>query len=427
MRSETEHVAVIGLGYVGLPLAVEFCKSGLGVTGIDVDRQRLAKLEERESYIQDVPDKEIETCLGTGRFQLTHEYESLAQADAMIICVPTPLRQTKDPDMSYVVDAAERISPHLRRGQLVILESTVYPGATEELIQPLLERSGLTVGRDFNLAFSPERVDPGNRKFALRDIPKVIGGVTPACTERAKCLYQSIFNRVLTVGSPREAEMAKLLENTFRAVNIGLINELALMAHKMGISIWSVIDAAATKPFGFMAFYPGPGLGGHCIPLDPFYLSWKAKSYGADARFIELAGEVNGKMPAYVVTRIMELLNGAGKPLKDSQILIVGVAYKSDIDDLRESPALDVIELLEERGAHVSYHDPYVPEFTEGGRARKSQELTPKLLAQQDCAVIVTGHAVVDYALIAQHAPLVFDTRNATRALQGRFSNIEVL
>jgi UDP-N-acetyl-D-glucosamine dehydrogenase len=427
MKKETEHVAVVGLGYVGLPLAVEFCKNGFAVTGIDVDRQRLTQLQGRESYIQDVPSEAIAACLKAGRFRVSDEYSALAPADAIIICVPTPLRKTKDPDMSYVVDAAERISPHLRRGQLVILESTVYPGATDELIQPILERSGLTAGRDFHLAFSPERVDPGNRRFALHEIPKVIGGLTPACTERAKHFYQAIFDRVLTVGSPREAEMAKLLENTFRAVNIGLINELALMAHKMNINIWSVIEAASTKPFGFMPFHPGPGLGGHCIPLDPFYLSWKAKSYGADARFIELAGEVNGKMPAHVVTRTMELLNRASKPLKGSRVLILGVAYKRDINDLRESPALDVIELLEEHGAHVTYSDPYVPEFQQGKKSYRSQELTKALLAQQDCVVIVTDHSAFDYAFIAEHTPLIFDTRNATREVQKRFSNIEVL
>lgn len=427
MTDKPERVAVIGLGYVGLPLAVAFCQNGFGVTGIDLDRQRLGRLEKGKSYIQDVSSEMIAQCLTSGRFQVSSEYQALSQAEAIIVCVPTPLRKTKDPDMSYVVDAAERISPHLRRGQLVILESTVYPGATEELIQPLLEQSGLVAGRQFHLAFSPERVDPGNHRFSLRQIPKVIGGLTPACSERAQRLYRAIFDRVLCVGSLKEAELTKLLENTFRSVNIGLINELALMAHKMGINIWSVIEAAATKPFGFMPFYPGPGLGGHCIPLDPFYLSWKAKSYGADARFIELAGEVNGKMPAYVVTRIMELLNQKGKPLRDAKILLLGVAYKRDINDLRESPALDIIDLLEERGALVSYHDPHVPKFAHRGRERRSAELGEKLLAGQDCVVIVTAHSAFDYEYIAEHASLIFDTRNATQALQGCFANIEVL
>ncbi|HED04341.1 MAG TPA: nucleotide sugar dehydrogenase [Candidatus Fraserbacteria bacterium] len=427
MTDKPERVAVIGLGYVGLPLAVAFCQNGFGVTGIDLDHQRLGQLEKGKSYIQDVSSETIADCLKSGRFRVSSEYQALSQAEAIIVCVPTPLRKTKDPDMSYVVDAAERISPHLRRGQLVILESTVYPGATEELIQPLLERPDLAAGREFHLAFSPERVDPGNRQFSLRQIPKVIGGLTPACAERAQQLYEAIFDRVLTVGSLKEAELTKLLENTFRSVNIGLINELALMAHKMGINIWSVIEAAATKPFGFMPFYPGPGLGGHCIPLDPFYLSWKAKSYGADARFIELAGEVNGKMPAYVVTRIMELLNQKGKLLRGAKLLILGVAYKRDINDLRESPALDIIDLLEERGAQVSYHDPHVPEFAHRGRERRSAELSEKLLARQDCVVIVTAHSAFDYGYIAEHTPLIFDTRNATQGLAGRFANIEVL
>ena len=418
-------VGVVGLGYVGLPLAVEFCKRGFAVYGVDKSEKKIEILRKGKSYIGDVSDEAVKSCIETGRFHVSIDYKVLAQAQAISICVPTPLRKTKDPDMSYVIDAAENIAKVLQRGQLIILESTVYPGATKELITPILERSGLKVGQDFYLAFSPERVDPGNKQYGIRGIPKIVGGVTEECTTKAGELYQQIFEHVIPMKA-KEAEMAKLVENTFRAVNIGLINELALVAHKMGINIWNVIEAAKTKPFGFMAFYPGPGLGGHCIPIDPFYLSWKAKTYRADTSFIELADRVNSQMPIYVVERVADLLNQEGKPLKGSKILLLGVAYKRDVNDIREAPALDIVGLLSQKGAEVSYNDPYVPHVEYLGREWRSQELDEKL-AVQDCVLIVTDHSDYDWEFIAQHAKLIFDTRNATAGIRDRFNNIHLL
>lgn len=420
-------IGVVGLGYVGLPLAIEFCKAGFHVYGVDKVAEKISLLRHGKSYIGDVSDTELRESLETGRFSVSADYETLKRARAISICVPTPLRKTKDPDMSYVIDAVENLACVLQRGQVVILESTVYPGATEELIAPILEKSGLKAGQDFYLAFSPERIDPGNKQYKLIDIPKIIGGVTPESTQKAAEIYGQVFKQIIPLGSAREAEMAKLLENTFRAVNIGLINELAIVAHKMGINIWNVIEAAKTKPFGFMAFYPGPGLGGHCIPIDPFYLSWKAKAYRADTSFIELADKVNSQMPAYVVERVTDLLNQEGKPVKGSKILVLGVAYKRDVNDIRESPALDIIGLLLKKGADVTYNDPYVLDFEYLGRHWVSEPLSERLLQIQDCVLIVTDHSVYDWDFVARHAKLIFDTRNATKEIRNRYKHIYLL
>ncbi|MFC2105529.1 nucleotide sugar dehydrogenase [Candidatus Bipolaricaulota bacterium] len=424
--NEKYAVGVVGLGYVGLPLAVAFCNQGLDVYGVDTSSEKIDLLRKGKTYIGDVSEAALKDCLETGRFHVSTDYDVLTNVQAISVCVPTPLRKTKDPDMSYVVDAAENISMILQRGQVVILESTVYPGATEELIAPILERSGLKVGKDFYLAFSPERVDPGNEQYGIREIPKVVGGCTDECTEKAVELYRRVFKQVIPMEA-KEAEMAKLVENTFRAVNIGLINELAVVAHKMGINIWNVIEAAKTKPFGFTAFYPGPGLGGHCIPIDPFYLSWKAKTYQADTSFIELAGKVNNKMPLYVVERVADLLNQVGKPLKGSKILILGAAYKRDVNDIRESPALDIIGLFVKKGSKVSYNDPHVPSFTYLGQHWKSLSVNEGLLKEQDCVIIVTAHSDYNWEFIARQARLIFDTRNATRGIRGITENIHLL
>jgi len=426
MSSENS-IGIVGLGYVGLPLAVEFCKQGFNVYGVDKILEKIELLRKGKSYIGDVSAEAVKSCIETGRLYVSTDYSVLTKVQAISICVPTPLRKTKDPDMSYVIEAAESIAKILQQEQLVILESTVYPGATEELIAPILEKSGLKVGKDFYLAFSPERVDPGNKHYGTRDIPKIVGGVTEECTKRAVELYKQVFEQVIPMNSAREAEMAKLLENTFRAVNIGLINELALVARKMGIDIWNVIEAAKTKPFGFMAFYPGPGLGGHCIPIDPFYLSWKAKAYRADTSFIELADKINSQMPVYVVERVADLLNQQGKPLKGSKILVLGVAYKRDVNDIRESPALDIIGLLSQKGALVSFNDPYVPSFDYLERHWESQPLSEELLKEQDCVIITTDHSNYNWEFIAQHAKLIFDTRNATKELRHGYKNIHLL
>ena len=419
-------VGIVGLGYVGLPLALAFCNRGFEVYGVDNSLEKIKSLQKGKSYIGDVDDVALKSCLETEKLRVSSSYSDLSKAQGISVCVPTPLRKTKDPDMSYVVDAAENISKILHTGQVIILESTVYPGATEELIAPILGKSGLKVGRDFYLAFSPERVDPGNKQYGIKDIPKIVGGVTEECSKRAADLYQQIFKQVITMGS-REAEMAKLLENTFRAVNIGLINELALVARKMGTNIWNVIDAAKTKPFGFMPFYPGPGLGGHCIPIDPFYLSWKAKTYRADTSFIELADKVNSQMPVYVVDRVADLLNQQGKPLKGSRIMVLGIAYKRDVNDIRESPALDIIGLLTKKGAEISFNDPYVPTFNYLEQHWKSQPLSKELLEEQDCVIIATDHSNYDWEFIAKNAKLIFDTRNATKGIRDKYRNIDLL
>ncbi|MFC2078691.1 nucleotide sugar dehydrogenase [Candidatus Bipolaricaulota bacterium] len=419
-------IGIVGLGYVGLPLAVEFCRHGFDVYGVDRSSEKIDLLRKGKTYIGDVSEAAVEECLNTGRFHVSTDCDVLAKVQAVSVCVPTPLRKTKDPDMSYVVDAAENITKILQPGQVIILESTVYPGATEELIAPILEKSGLKVGRNFYLAFSPERVDPGNEQYSMREIPKIVGGITEECTKRAVEFYQQVFKQVIPMKA-KEAEMAKLVENTFRAVNIGLINELALVAYKMGINIWNVIEAAKTKPFGFTAFYPGPGLGGHCIPIDPFYLSWKAKAYQADTSFIELAGKVNSQMPVHVIERVAELLNQIGKPLKGSKVLILGVAYKRDVNDIRESPALDIIGLLAKKGAKVSYNDPYVDGFAYLEQQWESQPLNEGLFKAQDCVIIVTDHSDYDWEFIVQHAKLIFDTRNATKEVPRSFSNTYLL
>lgn len=406
-------LATVGLGYVGLPLSVEFATAGLSVVGVDVNPQKVATIQRGDSYVRDVPRDRVSALVRSGFLSATTDFGVLEDQDAIIICVPTPLSKTKDPDLSLVVSATTEISRRLRPGQLVVLESTTYPGTTEELILPTLEESGLKVGDEFFLAFSPERVDPGNENWNTRNTPKIIGGTTPICTGIAEALYARAVEKVIPVSSTRTAEMVKLLENTFRSVNIGLVNEVALMCDRLGIDVWEVIDAAATKPFGFMPFYPGPGLGGHCIPIDPLYLSWKLKTLNYRARFIELAGEVNSAMPYYVVNKIQDALNDREKSIKGSRVLLLGMSYKRDIDDVRESPALDILRILEKKGAEVMYHDPLVPELDLDGVAHQSQPLE-KALKSADCTVIVTNHSQFDIQEIVAGARLVIDTRNAT-------------
>lgn len=412
IKKRESRLCVIGLGYVGLPLLVEFAEAGFRVTGIDIDEAKITGLREGKSYVGDVPPEVLREVLATGRFEVTTHFDVLAEMDTVNICVPTPLRKTRDPDISYIVDVVEKIAEHLRKGQLIILESTTYPGTTEEVILPMLERGGLEVGKDFYLAFSPERVDPGNREFTTKNIPKVVGGITPRCTEVASALYRATLTETVAVGSAKAAETVKLLENTFRSVNIGLVNEIALMCDKMGIDVWEVIDAAATKPFGFMPFYPGPGLGGHCIPIDPFYLSWKAKLSGFEARFIELAGQINSSMPDHVVNKITEALNRLRKSVNGSRVLVLGVSYKANVDDVRESPALDIVQLLRNKGAEVVYHDPLVRDGITELVDVPRVALTKETLENCDCAAVITSHSTVDYRLVLEHAPVVVDTRN---------------
>ena len=416
IRNKTAKVGVVGLGYVGLPLAMEFTRAGFHVTGIDVLAHKVQQLNAGISYVQDVPSEVFRPFLEKGLFKATTDFSVIAELDTVNIAVPTPLRKTKDPDMSYVVSAAEEIAKYARPGQLIILESTTYPGTTDELLLPMFEKNGLKVGRDFFLCFSPERVDPGNPKFQTANIPKVVGGITPACTETGAMFYLQALEKVVPVSSTVVAEMVKLLENTFRMINIGLVNELALMCDRMGINVWEVIDAAATKPFGFMPFYPGPGLGGHCIPIDPFYLSWKTKQAGIEARFIELAGYINGSMPHFVVDKIQNALNEHAKPLKGSHVHIAGVAYKRNIDDVRESPALDVILLLEKRGAKVTYSDPFVPVVRLDGQQLAAEELMGAA-RKADCVVIITDHSAFGYSALFDAATLIVDTRNAMKGL----------
>jgi UDP-N-acetyl-D-glucosamine dehydrogenase len=417
LRDRTARVGVIGLGYVGLPLAVEFADAGLQVVPVDVDVAKIESLRLGESYIPDVPGDRLRRQVEAGRLAATTDFRALADVDAVSICVPTPLRKTKDPDLSYVVAAVEAFTPHLRRGQLVVLESTTYPGTTEEVVRPMLERDGLVAGRDFFLAFSPERVDPANPEWHTGNTPKVVGGIDRASTDAACALYGTIVGTTVPVSSTRVAEMVKLLENTFRAVNIGMVNELALMCRQMGIDVWEVIDAARTKPFGFMAFYPGPGLGGHCIPIDPFYLSWKARQSGFESRFIELAGYVNSGMPRYVIERVSDALNSVGKPIRGSRIHLLGMAYKGNVGDYRESPAIDIARLLEQRGAVVSYSDPHVPSVDEHGFVMTETPIDVALGSGIDCAVIVTDHRGFDYAALVARAPLIVDTRNALKGV----------
>ncbi|HLU26669.1 MAG TPA: nucleotide sugar dehydrogenase [Longimicrobiales bacterium] len=406
---------VVGLGYVGLPLAVELARGAQRVLGFEVSAAVAQTLNSGRSHIQDVSDDVVAELVADGRMEATLDMDRLAECDAISICVPTPLSKTRDPDVSYVVAATEAVARVLRPGQLIILESTTYPGTTRELMLPKLEARGLKVGRDFFLCFSPERVDPGNTVWGIRETPKVIGGITEACVEMGAALYSRVIQKVVPVSSTEVAELTKLLENTFRAVNIALVNEMAQVADRLGVDVWEAIEAAATKPFGFMKFVPGPGIGGHCIPLDPHYLAWKMKTLNYKTRFIELAGEVNAEMPHYVVTKVQDALNRVKKAVHGSQILVLGVAYKKDVDDIRESPALDVMRLLEEKGAVVRYHDPFVHEIREEGMARTSVPLTEEELRASDCVVITTDHSNVDYGFVVAHAPLVVDTRNATR------------
>ncbi|HKI83582.1 MAG TPA: nucleotide sugar dehydrogenase [Candidatus Krumholzibacteria bacterium] len=415
LKDGSARLAVIGLGYVGLPLAVEYAKSGFTVTGIDLDSRKVERLARGESYVGDVKSDTVAQLVAKGRLSATTDFSVLKSCDSVNICVPTPLSKTRDPDISYIDSAVEKIVENLHPGMLIILESTTYPGTTEEVILPRLESTGLKVGEDFYLAFSPERVDPGNPRFSTKNIPKIVGGITPACTETAAALYRASLSQVVPVSSARVAETVKLLENTFRSVNIGLVNEMAQMCSKMDINVWEVIDAAATKPFGFMPFYPGPGLGGHCIPIDPFYLSWKARAHGFEARFIELAGVINSSMPGFVLQLVASALNDRGKAVRGSKILIVGIAYKAGIDDTRESPALDVLQQVSEMGAQTWWYDPHVEKLPLPLDAQRLLEIGAEQLAKYDCAVITTAHADVDHSLFAKHCQSVVDTRNALR------------
>ncbi len=406
-------IGIVGIGYVGLPLAVAFAQVGFQVTAVDVDPRKVDAVNSGQSYIEDVPEADLAPLVADGRLRATTDYAALADIDAISICVPTPLNKTKDPDISYILDAATNIAKHGGAGKLVILESTVYPGATDEVILPQLIQNGDQVGREFFLAFSPERIDPGRTDYDIYTTPKVIGGVTPDCLEIAMALYGTVVQKPIPVSSTAAAEMVKLLENTFRAVNIGLVNEVALMCDKLGLDVWEVVSAAATKPYGFMPFYPGPGLGGHCIPVDPHYLSWKLRTLNYKARFIELAAEVNSYMPEYVVNKAAEGLNQVRKAVNGSRILLLGVAYKPDVSDVRESPAIDIIHLLQAQGAEVSYHDPYVPDLAHEGFDLRSTPLTETAVAAADCVVIVTNHSCLDWPMIAAQAPLIVDARNA--------------
>ena len=419
IRSREARIGIIGLGYVGLPLSVEFATAGFRVTGIDIDRAKVQGIRAGRSHVEDVSSEILAPLVRRKKLRAQSRYRGCGELDAILISVPTPLRKTKDPDISYIVSSVDEIAKELRRGQLIILESTTYPGTTEEVVRPRLEAGGLKAGKDFFLAFSPERVDPGNRIYNTRNTPKVVGGTTPRCTRMAKQLYEAAIDSVHAVSSTQSAEMIKLLENTFRAVNIGLVNEIALMCERLRLDVWEVIDGAATKPFGFMRFYPGPGIGGHCIPLDPHYLSWKLKTLNYSARFIELASEINGNMPAVVVRRASALLNSRRKSVKGAKVLVVGVAYKKDTNDVRESPALDVMNLLHEQGARISFHDPHAQSVRfDGDRTQKAVPLTPANLRKADLVIIVTDHSAYDYNMIVKHSRLIMDTRNATRKVK---------
>ena len=414
-------IGVAGIGYVGLPLAVEKAKVGFDVIGYDRNSVRVDQVNQGLNYIRDVNDGEMATLVESGKLRASSDFSSLSRCDAIVICVPTPLTVNLDPDISYIKAVGEQVAAQLRPGQLVCLESTTYPGTTEEVLLPLLEQSGLKVGEDFFLCFSPERVDPGNARYTTKNTNKVVGGVTPACVDVGSCFYSQTILNVLEVSSPKVAEMCKVLENTFRSVNIALVNEMALLCDRLGISIWEVLDAAATKPFGIMRFDPGPGVGGHCIPLDPFYLAWKAREYDYHVRFIELAGEININMPYFVREKIARALNDTGRALRGADILVLGVAYKKDIEDWRESPAIKVMELLSRDGANIDYHDPFVPKFVEHGKQWHSIPLSNERIARADCVVILTDHTDVDYDRVTEHAKVIVDTRNATkRVTQGR-------
>jgi UDP-N-acetyl-D-glucosamine dehydrogenase len=427
LETRTARVSVIGLGYVGLSLAVELAKAGLAVRGIDLDLERASLLNRGESYLVDVPADTLAPLVADGRLTASTTFEAAATADVLIICVPTPLRKSKEPDISFIMSALESLLPHLRPGQIMVLESTTYPGTTEEVILPRLQARGLVVGSDFFLAFSPERVDPGNRQFTTATIAKVVGGVTPACTQLAAALYRQVTSKVFEVSSPRVAETAKLLENTFRSVNIALANELAFACRKIGVDPWEVIDAAATKPFGFMPFYPGPGIGGHCIPVDPLYLSWKIRLTGYEAQFIALADQINRAMPEHVVNLVADALNDRGLALRGAAVLVLGITYKPDVNDIRESPALEILQMLDRKGARVSYADPFTPQLAIENLKLSAVEPTVEALAATDCVLILTNHSRFDYATIAERASLVVDTRNALKAYRHARASIITL
>jgi UDP-N-acetyl-D-glucosamine dehydrogenase len=410
-------IGVIGLGYVGLPLAVEFAKAGFRVIGYDVSERVVKLLNAGESHIQDVPASEVAALVRSGAFEASTDEKRLSEVDAISIAVPTPLSKTRDPDMAYVIAAAEAATRQAHKGMLVILESTTYPGTTREVLAPALSNRGFVVGEDVFVAFSPERVDPGNPVYHTKNTPKVVGGITPNCNELAVALYAACIDQIVPVSSPEAAELVKLLENTFRSVNIGLVNEMAIVCDKLGVDVWEVIDAAATKPFGFMKFTPGPGIGGHCIPLDPHYLAWKMRTLNYKTRFIDLASEINSQMPDFVVEKVAHALNADRKPVNGSRVLVLGVAYKRDIDDVRESPALDVIRLLEEQGATVSFHDPFIRCVREDGHVREGVDLTADVLTESDAVVVVTDHRAVDYQLVMDNASLIVDSRNVTKGL----------
>lgn len=419
LQARTAKIAIIGMGYVGLPLAVVFAEAGFDVIGIDPIEEKMDALNRGESYIMDVPTEQLKRLVDAGKLKGTTDYSVLANIDAVSICVPTPLRKTGDPDLSFIISASEGLAPYVHPGMVIVLESSTYPGTTREMVLPRTnEVSGLEVGKDYFLAFSPERVDPGRTDWTTKNTPKVVGGITEACSDVATCWYQQAIDTVVRVSSTEVAEMAKLLENTFRMINIGLVNELALMCDRLGVDVWEVIDAAATKPFGFMKFTPGPGLGGHCIPIDPLYLSWKLKSLNYNARFIELASEINTNMPRFAVQKIQDALNNCGKALKGSSVLILGVAYKPDIDDVRESPALDVIGLLKAKGARVLYHDPYVQHLKHDFWELDSEVNLMQVLSQVDCVAIITNHKVYDYSAIHEKSKLIVDTRNALKDIE---------
>jgi len=413
--SKKAQIGVVGVGYAGLPLAMEFARSGFKVHGIDVDDEKVKDLNVGKSHIEDVKDDILQFAIRAGCFEAHSDYEVVSQLDCVILCVPTPLRQTKDPDISYIVNATQAVKKHLHKDMLIVLQSTTYPGTTEEVVRAEFESENVQIGKDLFLGFSPERIDPGNLKFTIKNTPKIVGGITPQCTEMAKTLYEQAIDRVIPVSSAAAAEMVKLLENTFRAVNIGLVNEIAIMCEKLGISVWEVIEAAASKPFGFMPFFPGPGLGGHCIPIDPLYLSWKLKMLNYNARFIELASEVNTQMPEYCVYRIVGVLNRNRKCVNGTKVLLIGLTYKKDVSDVRESPALDIMRLLESGGAQVDYSDPYVAQLSIDDVVKKSVSLEPATIQEYDLLVMVTNHSDFDYAMIQKSAQLIFDARNVFR------------
>ncbi len=415
-ESGNARVCVIGLGYVGLSLAMELARAGMTVRGVDLDLERVARLNRGESYLVDVATEALAPLVGAGLLTASTAFDGAADSDAVVICVPTPLGKSKEPDISYILSAVDSLLPHLRAGQLMVLESTTYPGTTEEVVQPKLEANGFVIGRDFFLAFSPERVDPGNKRFTTANIPKVVGGVTASCTSLAAAMYRKVTSSVFEVSSPRVAETSKLLENTFRSVNIALANEFAFVCRKIGVDPWEVIEAAATKPFGFMPFYPGPGIGGHCIPVDPLYLSWKVRLTGYEAQFIALADQVNRAMPEHVVTLVMEALNDRGRALRGASVLVLGVTYKADVNDVRESPALEIIETLSHKGAVVSYADPFIPQIALAGLKLTGVEATPDVLASADCVLLLSNHSAFDGKVITDNSQLVVDTRNALKS-----------